>query len=134
MQIYIDRDTLIDLKKHNYAYLGISAIDINKFIRETKKLPNNLQGAMIIKIEKNVILIDDCYNANPSSVSLAIDRFNELFSSGKKIFIFADMLELGSCSQKEHIKIAKKLDNTNITDLLLKKYLVGLFVSLTIKH
>tara|TARA_B100001750_G_C15502160_1_gene597948 strand:+ start:861 stop:1952 length:1092 start_codon:yes stop_codon:yes gene_type:complete len=45
--------SLIDFKTHNYPYLGISAIDVNKFIRETKNLPINLQGALIIKIEEN---------------------------------------------------------------------------------
>ena len=90
---------------------AMSHNDINKYL-QTFKLPKGRGES--IEIERNVILIDDCYNANPASVLLAIKRFNDLIIDGKKIFIFADMLELGSYSKKEHIKVAEILDNTKI--------------------
>ena len=45
--------SLIEKKSHKYAYLGISAIDVNKFIRERNNLPNAVQGALIINMQNN---------------------------------------------------------------------------------
>ena len=54
--------------------IGISHSDINKYIN-TFNLPDGRGKS--IKIKKNIVLIDDCYNANPASVLLAINRFND---------------------------------------------------------
>ena len=59
-------------------------------------------------------IIDDSYNANPESVKLAINRFNTIKTSGKKIFILGDMLELGNNSNKNHIEIAKIIEKSKI--------------------
>ncbi|MBI63829.1 MAG: trypsin [Chloroflexi bacterium] len=45
--------SLIEKKSHKYAYLGISAIDVNKFIREINNIPNTIQGALIINVQNN---------------------------------------------------------------------------------
>lgn len=45
----------------------------------------------------------DAYNANPSSVSSALESFSEL--QGSKAVFLGDMLELGNHSEKEHKEI-----------------------------
>jgi UDP-N-acetylmuramoyl-tripeptide--D-alanyl-D-alanine ligase len=52
----------------------------------------------------NNILILDAYNANPTSMVLAIKNFAE-FTAVKKMLILGDMLELGKDSLDEHRKI-----------------------------
>ena len=65
---------------------------------------------------KNTTIINDSYNSNPSSVKLGISRFNNLskVKNTRKIVVIGDMLELGSDSIKEHIKIGKLINKADI--------------------
>ena len=77
---------------------------------------NNRSEVLNIK-DKKIIL--DAYNANPTSMRLAIDSFFKL--SGSKALILADMLELGVYSNDEHLEIINHLEKENTG----KTYLVG---------
>ena len=50
-------------------------------------------------------VIDDAYNAAPSSVAAALDMLGGL--PGRKIFVFGDMLELGDAAEQEHRRIGR---------------------------
>lgn len=56
-----------------------------------------------------VRVIDDSYNANPVSFSNALDAFRSLSVSGKKIVVFADMLELGVEEERFHRELGEKI-------------------------
>lgn len=59
------------------------------------------------KFEKDgITIIDDSYNANPSSVKNSIRAVGEMDCSGKRIFVFGDMLELGKLAKKYHAIVA----------------------------
>ena len=58
----------------------------------------------VYSLSNDTILIDDTYNANPESVKAAIDNLAR-YSSKRKIFIFADMKELGSDEIRFHEEI-----------------------------
>ena len=60
----------------------------------------------LIWIDQDVLIIDDCYNANPSSMREAIDTLATLPREGKKVAILGDMLELGERSHELHTEIA----------------------------
>ena len=92
------------------------------------KLPEG-RGQEILYNGYNII--DDSYNANPQSVKLAIKRFeSQKKKNGGKIFIFADMLELGSSSKEEHKTIGKILNKTNINTIIT----LGEFSKITHEH
>lgn len=48
------------------------------------------------------LLINDAYNANPSSMRAAIDAFCRRYTSRTRYLVLGDMLELGSASAVEH--------------------------------
>jgi UDP-N-acetylmuramyl pentapeptide synthase len=50
-------------------------------------------------------LIDDTYNANPGSVSVAIETLGALKGSGRGVFVIGDMMELGTHAQSAHKQI-----------------------------
>lgn len=80
---------------------------------ETYLPQNNRSQWMVLK--SNRILLD-AYNANPSSMMVAIENFKELDTSNK-IMILGDMFELGKETANEHARIIKEAKSTNIKTL-----------------
>lgn len=58
---------------------------------------------------KNSLIIDDTYNASPVAMEEAIDTLSLIKTTGKKIAILGDMLELGKYSVSAHKKIGEKI-------------------------
>lgn len=52
-------------------------------------------------------IIDDSYNASPVAMLAAINVLNEIKTTGKKIAILGDMLEIGAHTGREHKKIGE---------------------------
>ena len=69
-------------------------------------IPENNRSQLISKGTNQVIL--DAYNANPSSMAVAIENFLQLDNSNK-IMILGDMFELGKESFQEHNVIVNLL-------------------------
>ena len=74
--------------------------------------PSNNRSQMT-RTQRNVV-IEDAYNANPSSMAASLDNFATLASSCK-IALLGDMRELGEDSVEEHVRIVKKLENCGLT-------------------
>lgn len=70
---------------------------------------------------KNTDLYLDAYNANPTSMNVAIDSFSSILSS-KKVMVLGDMLELGSTSDAEHQVIVNKAKKLNIPCIFVGKH------------
>ena len=71
--------------------------------------------SQIIKI-KNTSIVMDAYNANPTSMELAIRAFDKIASS-KSTVILGDMMELGSETEKEHQYILDYCLKTKLTQI-----------------
>ena len=78
-------------------------------------LPTNQRSQLIKLGEKNIIL--DCYNANPSSMKVAIENIVQLNS--KNGVLLGDMLELGQFSEEEHRKLGELLNKCNLECIVL---------------
>lgn len=59
-------------------------------------------------------LILDAYNANPTSMSVALENFAAMPTDRSKLAILGDMLELGSAAPAEHEAIVKHLERLGI--------------------
>ena len=65
------------------------------------------------KIDINgITIIDDTYNASPSSTKSGLETVNNL-KSNRKIAVLADILELGDYSKELHIELGKVFKNLN---------------------
>jgi UDP-N-acetylmuramoyl-tripeptide--D-alanyl-D-alanine ligase len=62
-------------------------------------------------------IINDCYNANPTSMELALDLLNNFHIKYKKIAILGDMLELGETSIQKHKEIGKYINTIEINSV-----------------
>ncbi|MBR6306047.1 MAG: UDP-N-acetylmuramoyl-tripeptide--D-alanyl-D-alanine ligase [Bacteroidales bacterium] len=78
-------------------------------------MPSN-NRSQLEKTAKNTLIVD-AYNANPSSMAVALD--NLALCEGRKAALLGDMRELGADSAAEHLRIADTLDRFDIV------YLVG---------
>lgn len=58
--------------------------------------------------EKGFIIIDDCYNANPDSMSAALSVLSSVETDGRRIAVLGDMLELGQYSKEAHEKLGEE--------------------------
>ncbi len=52
---------------------------------------------------KNLVIIDDCYNANPVSMKSAIELLST--ATGRKVAILGDMFELGDGAENMHAEV-----------------------------
>jgi len=97
-------------------YFKVSDEEIKEAIESY--VPENNRSQMLIKNSNEVIL--DAYNANPSSMEVAIKNFLQL-NKENKVAILGDMFELGDQSLSEHKSIIALLEKESDV----KTYFVG---------
>ena len=95
---------------------GVSIDDIKSAIEGF--VPQNNRSQMLT-INSNEIILD-AYNANPSSMVVALENFFQL-ENKNKIAILGDMFELGEQSLAEHKFIVELVKNNN----LVTTYFIG---------
>ncbi len=88
-------------------HFGLNSAEINTGIE--LYLPGN-NRSQVSKTERNT-LICDYYNANPSSMAVALENFDNI-QADNKVLILGDMFELGEESAEEHIAVLKKAAGT----------------------
>jgi UDP-N-acetylmuramoyl-tripeptide--D-alanyl-D-alanine ligase len=74
--------------------------------------PSNNRSQMT-RTERNVV-IEDAYNANPSSMAAALDNFASL-QAPCKVALLGDMRELGGDSVAEHVRVVEKLADCGLS-------------------
>jgi UDP-N-acetylmuramoyl-tripeptide--D-alanyl-D-alanine ligase len=89
-------------------YFGVEDLAIKDALESY--IPENNRSQLLSKGTNQIIL--DAYNANPSSMAVAIENFLQLDDSNK-ILILGDMFELGEESKQEHNAIVNSLLNQN---------------------
>jgi UDP-N-acetylmuramoyl-tripeptide--D-alanyl-D-alanine ligase len=98
-------------------YFGVPDDDIRTTIESYT--PANNRSQLLNKGTNEIIL--DAYNANPSSVAVALDNLIQL-AKPNKIAILGDMFELGADSLAEHRAIVEKmLDARDIRTVFIGK-------------
>jgi len=81
-----------------------------------KYIPDN-NRSQIINTKGHYIILD-AYNANPSSMKVALENFHKL-EKPNKILILGDMFELGNSSREEHQIIANLASSLNFEEVIL---------------
>ncbi|HRY60523.1 MAG TPA: UDP-N-acetylmuramoyl-tripeptide--D-alanyl-D-alanine ligase [Patescibacteria group bacterium] len=121
--IYKKEKEKINLKvvgRHN-VYSALSAVCCGIIYGMTlKEIKKNLENYRLPKDRTNIIngingsiIISDIYNANPESMLAAFEIVNDIKNTDtikrRRVFILADMLELGDQSDKLHLSIGRQL-------------------------
>ncbi|MEE9363171.1 MAG: UDP-N-acetylmuramoyl-tripeptide--D-alanyl-D-alanine ligase [Cellulophaga sp.] len=95
-------------------YFNVSLQLIQKALQAY--IPQNNRSQIIQKNGHHIIL--DAYNANPTSMTAALENFNTLKEEDKIIFL-GDMFELGNTAAAEHQNIADLATKMNFHQIFL---------------
>lgn len=95
-------------------YFKVEEKSINEALSEYVPAMNRSQ---LEKTENNTLILD-AYNANPSSMKVAIENFATL-NANNKLIVLGDMFELGEYSQEEHKKVISLLTQNKLSDVIL---------------
>ena len=102
--------------------IGIPSEDIKRGLETVSAISGRMEVCETkLRCGKKVVLIKDCYNANLDSMLKVIDFCGELKNVGKKIFVLADMKELGAESEKSHETVGLRVCEVEPSQV----YLVG---------
>ncbi|MFE6137398.1 UDP-N-acetylmuramoyl-tripeptide--D-alanyl-D-alanine ligase [Bacillus sp. NPDC057893] len=108
--------------KHNILN-AIVGIAVGQFYNvPTEKIQEALQQINIthmrfqfLTAKTGFTIINDAWNASPSSMKAAIETLEKLNAYEKKIIVIGDMLELGKEAETYHREIGKMLNQENIS-------------------
>lgn len=111
-----------DYNRYNIAaavavgrYFGIDEHRIASAIESY--IPDNNRSQEVVTERRNIVIID-CYNANPSSMEVAIENISSKRGE-RNLLILGDMLELGKWSFDEHCRILQLAAQVENAELLL---------------
>jgi len=76
--------------------------------------PDNMRS-QIVELESTTYILD-FYNANPSSMLLALESFQKIITNKKKVVILGDMLEMGDHADAEHKNILDYVETMDVAD------------------
>ena len=92
------------------AYFGVPLEDAVKAIEAY--VPSN-NRSQLTRTERNTLIVD-AYNANPSSMTVALNNLASVVSSNK-VALLGDMLELGDDSSALHSEIAQLAFDSDVS-------------------
>jgi len=112
---------------HN-IYNSLSAIAVAHCLRlSSRQIAQGLESLTpsdkrmeVIQSQGGWTILNDSYNASPTSTGYALDIMRKLPCTGRKIAVLGDMLELGEIARKSHRETGAKVKEYGIDYLLVK--------------
>lgn len=130
---YYDNKMDVNLKVfgEGYAYDAMAAIiaanrlgvPIDTCIKGVQLFENSEGRFETLEYKNNTIIVNDAYNANPTSMDMALKTFDRLYGGADyyKMVILGDMRELGEVSAEKHRELGEKVKSYNFDEV----YYVG---------
>jgi UDP-N-acetylmuramoyl-tripeptide--D-alanyl-D-alanine ligase len=94
---------------------GVEVSRVKEALENFQPFPMRME---VVCLKGGEILINDAYNANPSSMELALETLIEAKGKGRAIAVLGDMLELGNFAEEAHQRIGQKVSELSIDFLL----------------
>jgi UDP-N-acetylmuramoyl-tripeptide--D-alanyl-D-alanine ligase len=93
---------------------NVPSAKIQKALASFSAVVNRMQVLHIA----GVMVINDTYNANPDSAIAALETLGSIQTSGKRIAVLADMLELGTSKEEDHRAVGTAVGTNHVEYLL----------------
>jgi UDP-N-acetylmuramoyl-tripeptide--D-alanyl-D-alanine ligase len=94
--------------------LGMTPEEIGEALKSLKPSDKRME---MHKTPGGWVVLNDTYNASPSSMGKALEILAEVKASGRKIAVLSDMLELGEIAVESHRKIGEQVFAAGIDEL-----------------
>jgi UDP-N-acetylmuramoyl-tripeptide--D-alanyl-D-alanine ligase len=78
----------------------------------------------LITRSDGTVIINDAYNASPTSVRAALELLAEM--EGRKVFVFGDMLELGDYAEEAHRRVGEEASAAGVKVMVAVGELAGI--------
>jgi UDP-N-acetylmuramoyl-tripeptide--D-alanyl-D-alanine ligase len=101
--------------------LGMNILDIKESLEEYSSFPMRFE---VISGGK-ITVINDSYNANPSSVREALNELVRMRTSGRLVAVLGDMSELGAFTGEEHRTVVRRASELGIEVIVLVGEMMG---------
>jgi len=88
------------------AILGLSLEEIGAGLEKFQPYAGR---GRILRLGRNLHLLDDTYNANPDSLEATLLAFGEMKEKSRGLVVLGDMLELGPGTVDFHVKAGKRV-------------------------
>ncbi|WP_353853762.1 UDP-N-acetylmuramoyl-tripeptide--D-alanyl-D-alanine ligase [Bacillus sp. Bos-x628] len=85
-------------------HFGLTETQIAQGLMQTKLTGMRLE---LFKTDKGITVINDAYNASPTSMKAAIDLVGDMDGFANRILVLGDMLEMGSEEETYHIELGQ---------------------------
>jgi len=89
---------------------GVSAAAAAGRLAEFTGVP----GRLAIREHGGVVVADDSYNSNPSSIAVALEWLADRATAGRRAVVLGDMLELGEDSEKLHAEVGGRVAGMDV--------------------
>jgi UDP-N-acetylmuramoyl-tripeptide--D-alanyl-D-alanine ligase len=80
------------------------------------------------------LIINDAYNANPSSMQVALETLAEIKGEGRSIAVLGDMLELGDLTREAHEQIGQRVSTLSIDFLFVLGTEAPVVIESAVRH
>lgn len=114
--IYSGEDIRVPILGRHHLLNCLSAIAVGSvFEIAPDKIKASLESfkpegfRMATEVVHGVTIINDAYNANPTSMAAALETMSSLAATGKRIAVLGDMLELGEDAPKYHAALGARV-------------------------
>ncbi len=102
---------------------GVNQVDILAALSHAVAPPGRMR---LIDGIKGSFILDDTYNAAPTAVSAGLEMLGRLETTGKRIAVLGDMLELGSLTAEAHRQIG--VEAATVSDVVVAVGLRAKFI------
>jgi UDP-N-acetylmuramoyl-tripeptide--D-alanyl-D-alanine ligase len=96
--------------------VGMEVADISRALTTLKQMSK--WRMEVHQIPGNITIINDAYNANPESMTAALETLTAIPATGKTYSILGKMHELGNDSDAIHAQIAKLASDLGVTQVV----------------
>ncbi|HZJ27906.1 MAG TPA: UDP-N-acetylmuramoyl-tripeptide--D-alanyl-D-alanine ligase [Acidimicrobiia bacterium] len=96
--------------------LGVGPGEVTRGLADATTAPWRMQ---LCRTADDVLVLNDAYNASPSSVRAAFAALSELSPPGRRLAVLGTMLELGGHAEVEHARLGRLAADAGVEVLIL---------------
>ncbi len=83
----------------------ILGVKIDTIAKRASRIKAEAGRGAVFKFRPGFVVVDETYNANPAAMEFVLRALGRVPSTGRRIAVLGDMLELGSAAKKRHREV-----------------------------